>query len=204
LLRRIGVDAPTAREWLVDDALADALRERLRELVLATFVDDPLAVGVPLESARGALGLPNTEAIRSLVSPPLVVVDGAVRLVEDRRLPSYVESALAALRDDLADKPFAAPSAGRLQELGLDPRAVGAAARSGLLLHLGDGVVLLPGADDEAVRRLSALTQPFTTSEARVALGTSRRVVLRLLRRLDQRGRTRRLPDDRRVVAGAG
>jgi selenocysteine-specific elongation factor len=52
------------------------------------------------------------------------------------------------------------------------------------------------------VRRLSSLAQPFTTSEARQALQTSRRVVLPLLAHLDRTGRTVRLPDDRRRVRG--
>ena len=47
---------------------------------------------------------------------------------------------------------------------------------------------------------LRELPQPFTTSEARVRLGTSRRVVLPLLEHLDRAGLTRRLPDDRRAV----
>ena len=58
--------------------------------------------------------------------------------------------------------------------------------------------MLLPGADDDAVELLASLPQPFTTSEARTALGTSRRVVLPLLAYLDKTGRTVRLPDDRR------
>ena len=74
------------------------------------------------------------------------------------------------------------------------------AVRAGRLLHLGDGIVLGNGADDRAVRLLRDLPQPFTTSEARSLLGTSRRVVLPLLQLLDRQGRTRRLPDDRRSV----
>ncbi|HET9630943.1 MAG TPA: SelB C-terminal domain-containing protein, partial [Terrabacter sp.] len=62
------------------------------------------------------------------------------------------------------------------------------------------GVVLLPGADDTAYDVLGALPQPFTTSQARQALGTSRRVVLPLLAHLDRTGRTVRLPDDTRRV----
>ena len=45
---------------------------------------------------------------------------------------------------------------------------------------------------------LRGLAQPFTTSEARQALGTSRRVALPLLAHLDAAGRTVRLADDRR------
>ena len=40
--------------------------------------------------------------------------------------------------------------------------------------------------------------QPFTTAEARQALGTTRRVAIPLLEYLDRSGITQRLPDDRR------
>ncbi|MBA2559343.1 MAG: SelB C-terminal domain-containing protein, partial [Propionibacteriales bacterium] len=73
-------------------------------------------------------------------------------------------------------------------------------AKAGRLLRLADGVVLMPGADREAATRLAALAQPFTASEARTELGSSRRVVLPLLAHLDRIGLTRRLPDDRREV----
>jgi selenocysteine-specific elongation factor len=63
--------------------------------------------------------------------------------------------------------------------------------------------VLLPGADRLAAAWLAELPQPFTTSEARKRLGTSRRVVLPLLGHLDRLGLTRRLPDDRREVIGS-
>ena len=60
--------------------------------------------------------------------------------------------------------------------------------------------MLLPGAEELAARWLAELPQPFTTSEARVRLRTSRRVVLPLLGYLDRVGLTRRFPDDRREV----
>jgi selenocysteine-specific elongation factor len=115
-------------------------------------------------------------------------------------LPPHLDRAVTLVEKDLAEGPFQAPTADRLREAGLDARGVTAAAKAGRLLHLGDGIVLLPGADEEATRILAGLPQPFTTSEARTALGTTRRVVLPLLQHLDRRGRTRRLPDDRRSV----
>jgi selenocysteine-specific elongation factor len=104
------------------------------------------------------------------------------------------------LRADLGAAPFRAPDAERLAELGLDRAALARLARTGELLVVGDGVALLPGTDDAAVTRLASLPQPFTTSEARQALDTSRRVVLPLLAHLDRTGRTVRLPDDTRCV----
>jgi selenocysteine-specific elongation factor len=99
---------------------------------------------------------------------------------------------------DLAAAPFMAPEAGRLRELGLDVRAIGAAARAGLLLRVTEQIVLAPGAEAEAARALAGLPQPFTAAEARRALGTTRRVAIPLLEFLDRAGITQRLPDDRR------
>jgi selenocysteine-specific elongation factor len=115
-------------------------------------------------------------------------------------LPPRVASAVQAVLDDLAGDPFAAPDAERLRGLGLDARALAAAARAGLLLRVADLVVLAPGADKEAVRVLSELPQPFTTSQARQALGTSRRVAIPLLEYLDRARATERLPGDLRRI----
>ena len=117
-----------------------------------------------------------------------------------RPLPDRVQAAVAALRGDLARQPFAAPEAARLRELGLDTKAVAAAARAGLLLRITEQVVLAPGADQEAARMLAQLPQPFTAAQARQVLGTTRRVAIPLLEYLDRTGATRRLPDDRRVL----
>jgi selenocysteine-specific elongation factor len=109
-----------------------------------------------------------------------------------------VDRAIGLIRDDLARDPFRAPEAGRLAALGLDVKAIAAAARAGLLLRITDQIVLAPGADAEAARRLAGLPQPFTTAQARSVLGSTRRVVIPLLEHLDRARVTERLPDDRR------
>jgi selenocysteine-specific elongation factor len=113
-------------------------------------------------------------------------------------VPEPLMKAIQAIRSDLASEPFRAPEAGRLQELGLDARAIAAAARAGLLLRVSEQVVLAPGADADAARALGRLPQPFTTAEARKALDTTRRVAIPLLEFLDRARITERLPDDRR------
>src|SRR5262249_29694204 len=115
-------------------------------------------------------------------------------------LPAPVARAVERVRADLADNPFRAPDTARLAELGLGPRELAAAVRAGALLRVAAGVVLLPGAPDDAVTVLARLPQPFTLSAAREALGTTRRVAVPLLELLDRQGATRRLPDDRRVL----
>ncbi|MFB9570146.1 SelB C-terminal domain-containing protein, partial [Saccharopolyspora hordei] len=56
-------------------------------------------------------------------------------------------------------------------------------------------LVLLPGAEQAALDRLATLPEPFTLSQARRALGTSRRVAVPLLELLAREGRTERLAD---------
>ena len=113
-------------------------------------------------------------------------------------LPPRLVAGVRAILADLAAAPFMAPEAGRLRELGLDPRAIAAAARAGLLLRVTEQIVLAPGAEAKAARILARLPQPFTAAEARQALGTTRRVAIPLLEYLDRAGITQRLPDDRR------
>jgi selenocysteine-specific elongation factor len=113
-------------------------------------------------------------------------------------LPPRVASAVQTVLNDLAAAPFAAPDGERLRELGLDARALAAAARAGLLLRIADLIVLAPGADKEAARVMAGLPQPFTTSQARQALATSRRVAIPLLEYLDRARVTERLPGDLR------
>jgi selenocysteine-specific elongation factor len=116
------------------------------------------------------------------------------------RLPAPVAAAVQVVLAGLADAPFRAPEAERLRELGLDARAAAAAERAGLLCRLPGNILLAPGAPERAARILAGLPQPFTTSDARQALGTTRRVAIPLLEWLDRAGVTRRLADDRRTM----
>jgi selenocysteine-specific elongation factor len=177
--------------WLLSPGAASRAREHL-EVLVTRHGEEGLAVA----AAARSLGLPAAVAA-ALVQPPLRIEQGRVRPAS-AALPKRLELALAQVRADLAGAPFASPDAARLRELGLDERAVSTLHRRGDLLHVGSSVVLLPDAPDEAVGRLATLPQPFTTSQARQALGTTRRVALPLLAHLDRTHRTLRLPDDRR------
>ena len=110
------------------------------------------------------------------------------------------ETAIAALEQHLGEEPFASPSADHLTALGLGPEELAAAARLGRVLRLPGEVILLPTAPALAMRELARLPQPFTTSQARQALGTSRRIAIPLLEHLDARGWTRRLDAGHRQV----
>jgi selenocysteine-specific elongation factor len=198
-----GASAPpgalVAGEWLIDPDAAARWQVALAALVAAQRPAGGVEPGVPVAQARAALGLPDEVVVPALAVPPLRVRAG--RVVDTRSapdLPPPVAAAVEALRADLDGDPFAAPAADRLAALGLGRRELAAAERAGAVLRVADGVVLLAGAAEQAAGVLADLPQPFTTSEARQALRTSRRVVIPLLELLDRRGLTRRHPDDRR------
>ncbi|MFC0000825.1 SelB C-terminal domain-containing protein, partial [Brachybacterium conglomeratum] len=75
-----------------------------------------------------------------------------------------------------------------------------AAAAQGRVLRLPGEVGALTAAPALAMRELARLEQPFTTSEARQALGTTRRVAIPLLEHLDGRGWTRRVDAGHREI----
>ncbi|GAA5194415.1 selenocysteine-specific translation elongation factor [Rugosimonospora acidiphila] len=203
-LERMGIAvsaAPVVADWLADPEHWAALRERLAEEVARHARAHPLEAGAPVEALRHALGLPDRVLIDALVSPPLAARDGRVEAADrDGALPLPVAQAVERVRADLAKEPFRAPDASRLAALGLGPRELAAAVRADALLPIAEGIVLLPNAPREAMTVLARLPQPFTLSDARQALGTTRRVAVPLLELLDRRGCTQRLPDGRRSI----
>jgi selenocysteine-specific elongation factor len=206
-----GGPKPVAGDWLADPDRWASLRGRLAEMVAAHARRDPLAIGMPPEAARAALGLPDRALVEALARGIQVRFEdgylrpagspqarGTVTRDSAPSLPPRTAAAVKAVLADLEGAPFLAPDAGRLRELGLDSRAIAAAARAGLLLRVTEQIVLAPGARAQAARILARLPQPFTTAEARQALGTTRRVAIPLLEYLDRAGVTQRLADDRR------
>ncbi|MEU1400509.1 selenocysteine-specific translation elongation factor [Micromonospora zamorensis] len=202
-LIRMGVPvdaAPVAGDWLADPAHWRRLGEQVTEEVARYAREHPLEPGMPVDALRQRLALPDRVLVEALVRPPLRIHAGRVGAAGADALPEPVARAVQRVRAEYGDRPFRAPEADRLVDLGLGPREIGAAVRAGALLRLADNVVLLPDVLDDAVRVLAGLPQPFTLSAARQALDTTRRVAVPLLELLDRRGATRRLPDDARIV----
>jgi selenocysteine-specific elongation factor len=208
-LRATGATAPPdavrVGDWVIDPDHAAALAGRIAAAVPGRRASPSLEPGPTVAAVAAGLGLPDPALVAGLVAPPLAIRDG--RVVDPTApppLPPVVADAVAALARDLATDPFRAPDAGRLAALGLGTKELAAAERAGALLRVADGVVLMPGSERRALDVLATLPQPFTLSEARQALGTSRRVAVPLLELLDRRRLTRRLPDDRRTLADDG
>lgn len=208
---RLGLLVPSTAvrqgDWCIDPAAMEAWRGRLVEAVRAHHSADRLSAGMPVAEAARALALPDhlpadlgPDLVRGLVAgSDLTITDGRVL---DPRASGLgpAEAGVAALEERLREAPFFAPERGDLDDLGLGPAELAAAARLGRLLRLADGVVLLPSGPARAMRLLSGLEQPFTLSAARQALGTTRRVAVPLLEHLDSRGWTRRVDGSLREV----
>jgi len=224
LLGRLGLAPPSeavvVAGWGLHRNLLADLRARLAEAVAQHHVEAPLSAGLTVGEALQRLGLPahlrpvgDGGTLDGTVEPPgpaliahlakgagLTVEAGRVRDPRSASALGPAEGGVAAVEDELRRTPFAAPDRDRLAELGLGAAALAAAARTGRLLRLADDVVLLPDGPARAMRLLSALEQPFTLSEARQALATTRRVAVPLLEHLDGRGWTRRVDDRLRTV----
>lgn len=191
-------DAPQAGGWLVDRSYRDVLAGRLIALLTRHREEHPLENGMPADGARRALSLPGPEVLTAVITAPaaagITVQAGRLR-IGTPALPRHMHTALCAIQNTLRKQPFHAPTATELTEIGLGDKELAAAARAGELLRIAPGIVLLPDAEDEALERLAELPSPFTLSQARQALGTTRRVAVPLLEWLARQGHTERLAD---------
>ncbi len=190
--------------WWVHDATYDAWQQRLRTVVGDLHARDPLADGLSRGAARDLLGLPDESLVDAVARDAgLEQGGGQIRVAGTRDDLGRAEAAVAELEARLRGEPFHAPESDELAALRLGGRELAAAERAGRVLRLRDGrdgIVLLPTAPALAMRALARLEQPFTTSQARQALGTTRRVAIPLLEHLDARGWTRRLDAGHREV----
>jgi selenocysteine-specific elongation factor len=223
VLGRLGLgdpaDAVRVGPWWADPEALRAWTDRVREGVREHHAAHPLSPGMTIAEAAHLLALPDHLRPSSsggslstdLPAPApdlvhhvsaaagLAITDGRVHVSGHGGL-SHAEVGVAQLEERLGAAPFAAPEREELARLGLGPTELAAAARQGRLLRLPDDIVLLPDGPARAMRQLAALEQPFTLSQARQALATTRRVAVPLLEHLDARGWTRRVDGQRREV----
>lgn len=201
-LRAMGFAATGLRvgDWVVDRQWWAQRRQQLLTAVTEWSAGHDVAAGMPLETLRQHVGLPAAELLPTLLEGTgLQVRDGVVRQ-PGTGLPDRVEQAVRTVTEKLASQPFRAPEADELKVLGLGAQELAAAVRAQRLTKIADGVVLGPDAVDRAVGMLATLPQPFTVSDARRALDTTRRVAVPLLEQLDARHITKRADDGTRTV----
>jgi selenocysteine-specific elongation factor len=177
---------------------------QLQRAVASAAAADPLAGGLPAAAAAEQLHLTDTRLIEPLVTAAgLRMNGGRVAPAAAATLPPPAQAAYEAIAERLQANPFDAPDANDLAAVGMTVPILAAAVRQGLLLRLATPsapVVLLPDAPERALTLLAALPAPFTVSDARGALGTTRRVAVPLLEHLDATRRTRRVDASGRIV----
>ena len=194
-------DVIVADGWWIHVPRLTEWATQLRAAVEAAHERDPLAPGLPRGAARTALGEPGGRLLDTVVArAQLTERDGYITVPGRGGGLGAAEAAIAALEKRLRADPFAAPEAYELQELRLGPRELATAQRLGRVLRLPGDVVLLPTAPALAMRELARLPQPFTTSQARQAWRTTRRVAVPLLEHLDAKGWTRREDGSNRSI----
>lgn len=189
------------RSWWVNAQAIARWTAQLRTLFDTHLTDHHLSDGLPLATALSALALPDDSLVSIAVAGARLKRDGAI-IRDPHAAPRDLgpaEKSVAVVEAQLAKEPFVAPDASTLDELGLGPSELAAAERAGRLLRVGP-IVLLPSAPQQAAEILSQQPGEFTLSQARQALGTTRRVAVPLLEYMDARGLTRRTSDSARVL----
>jgi selenocysteine-specific elongation factor len=176
--------------------------------------DDPSAPGLPAQAARAAtLGpagptwpdVAATEVVEALVAAGRLVPDGpAVRLPgHGTHLDPAQQALVARVEAALEEAGVSLFGETALQDLGADRKATALLVRLGVLVSVAPGGYLGRSTLEGVVATLRGAFPDgrlFAASEAREALGTTRRTAIPLLEHLDRSGVTVRLGDLRRLV----
>lgn len=175
----------------------EELRAAAVELVESDHRANPLRNGLALATLAERLGLP-TEAVETMVTN----FDGLIRVGPDvarpghrPRLDDSQETAWTAARKRLAAD-LAVPAE---TDLGLEPDVIAMKLRTGELVRIGQGYVVLPEQADELREILAGMDGEFTVAEFRDTIGLSRKYVVPLLEWSDKEGLTVRRGDVRRI-----
>jgi selenocysteine-specific elongation factor len=181
------------------------LRAQAIHLIDATHKESPERAGTDLVELRAALRIQEPEVLESLVADLCggdFIRKGSViaRISHRPTLPDHVQPVEKRIRQALTGQPFDPPSRKAIES---DPQArqvVRFLIENGDVIEIAVDVVLLR----ESFERMKSQVTEFiskngssTVSQLRQALGSSRRVMVPFLERLDREGVTRRVGDKR-------
>ena len=197
---------------LFQDIAADCefwrkLRGQAIGLIEATHKETPERAGIDLGELRSALRIQDPEVFESLVADLCesdFVRKGSIIARTSHRptLPVHVQLVEKRIREALARQPFDPPSRKAIES---DPQArqvVRFLIENGDVTELALDVVLLRESFERMksqVIEFISKNGPATVSQLRQALGSSRRIMVPLLERLDRDGATTRAGDRRRL-----
>ena len=197
-----------ARQHIVADwRFWGKVRAQAIDLVDAAHNKSAERAGIDLRELRSALGIQDSEVFESLLADLCegdFVRKGSVIARTSHRptLPVHLQPAEKRIREALIGRSFDPPSRKAIES---DPQArqvVRFLIENGEVTELALDVLLLR----ESFERMKSLVAEFiskngpaTVSELRQALGSSRRIMVPLLERLDREGVTIRAGDKRRL-----
>src|SRR5262249_23734071 len=183
------------------------LRVQAIALIDAAHKQTPERAGVDLSDLRSALRIQEPELLEALVTDLCegdFVRKGSdiARTSHRPALRVHLQPLEKRIREALTGQPFDPPS---LKAIDSDPQARQAMRfliENGDVTELALDVVLLRESFERMKSQVAEFISkngPATVSELRQALGSSRRVMVPLLERLDRDGLTRRVGDKRRL-----
>ena len=189
----------------VDCELWQKLSAQAAQLIDEAHKQNPERAGVDLNELRSALRIQEPEMLEALVADLCncdFIRRGSVVARTSHRpaLPTHVQPVEKKIREALSKKPFDPPSRKAIES---DPRArqvMGFLIENGDVIEIASDVMLLRESFERMklqVAEFISKNGPATVSELRQALGSSRRVMVPLLERLDRDGVTRRTEDKR-------
>ncbi len=196
-----------AGDWAADGAWWRSLRERAQAAIDEEHKARPQHVGLPITQLRSLLAsaLPEAEMfdilLGDLCREGFKQVGTAIkRGTHQPALPPNLQASGRRIRDALAAKPFEPPSKKELAHDALGQQALRFLRETGEVVELSDELVLQRDAFHqmkEVVAEFIRAHGPSTVSDLRQKLGTTRRVIMPLLERLDRDGVTLREGDRR-------
>jgi selenocysteine-specific elongation factor len=205
----LGIDLPDRADlhhhegWIISDARWQDWVSAAPDAVVQWAAQHPLDPAMPRAALAQRLALPD-EALLAPILAEAGLAEGGGRVAASLAVTlGPAERAVRSIESWLYEHPFHAPDRNELRALDLGRRELAAAQKAHRLVCITEDIVLLPDAIDLAVARLRELAQPFTSSEARQALDTTRRVAIPLLEYLDRAGHTVRVDATRRAMADA-
>ena len=196
-------------DFVADNTQWGALRRHAIEAIDDMHRVHPEHFGMPLNDLRTILkaDLPFDdmfdELIKDLCRTEFVQAGAVIRRSTHRpALPKHLQAPAAKLRAALARKPFDPPSRKELAPDAASQQALRFLIETGEAIEVNADVVM-PAESEERVRELICRFirdhGPATVSDLRKTIGSSRRVIIPLLERLDRAGVTERV-DDRRAL----
>ncbi|MBA3650784.1 MAG: selenocysteine-specific translation elongation factor, partial [Chthoniobacterales bacterium] len=190
---------------VADSSWWQALRDRAIAAIDAEHSAHPERAGLDLAALRAALSLDRPEVFQALIADlcaeEFSSANGAIWRQSHRpSLPPHLQEAARKIRAALAAKPFNPPSRKELTPDLDSERALRFLIETREVVEVTKDVVL--GADafakmrDEVVKFIDQ-NGPAAAGQLREALGSSRRIMMPFLERLDREGVTRRSGDKR-------